>query len=228
MMNEAQTILGTLDHAVLKPEATGAEVIAACELAARLGIASVCVHPRWVATAAAVLRQSGVRVGTVAGFPLGATTTEVKAFEANQAAAHGAAEVDMVLAITALKSGDYGAVRADVEAVVEAARRGGDGDALVKVILEMCYLTEDEKRRAAELAVEGGADFVKTSTGLGPSGATVEDVRLLRRVAPAHVGVKAAGGIRTLQHVREMLEAGASRIGTSSTAAIAKELGIEP
>ncbi len=223
-MNAAHTLLRTIDHAVLKPEAGGDEVISACELAGRLGVASVCVHPRWVTTAAVALRGSEVRVDAVAGFPLGATTTEVKAFEANQATTRGADEVDMVIAISALKSGDYDAVRADVEAVAEAARAGADGQAIIKVILEMCYLTEEEKRIAAELAIEGGADFVKTSTGFGPSGATVEDVRLLRSIAPDHVGVKAAGGIRTLEKLQAMVEAGASRIGTSSTEQIASEL----
>jgi len=227
-MDEAQSILGTIDHAVLGPDAASDEVGSACELALKLSVAGVCVHPRWVTTAAAALRGSEVRVGTVAGFPLGATTTEVKAFEANQAATRGADEVDMVMAIAALKSGDYEAVRAEVAAVVEAARAGADGEAIIKVILEMCYLTEDEKRAAAELAIEGGADFVKTSTGLGPSGATTEDVRLLRSVAPEHVGVKAAGGIRTLEKLRAMLDAGANRIGTSSTEAIAHELGLRP
>lgn len=226
-MDEAQRVLGTIDHAVLSPEAGSEEVVAACEIAGRLGVAGVCVHPRWVTTAAAILRGTEVAVGTVAGFPLGATTTEVKAFEANQATTRGADEVDMVMAIGALKSGDRDAVRADVEAVVEAARAGADGEAIIKVILEMCYLTEDEKRIAAELAIEGGADFVKTSTGLGPAGATVEDVRLLRSLAPEHVGVKAAGGIRTLKKLRAMLDAGASRIGTSSTETIAAELGLE-
>lgn len=225
-MNEAQMILGTIDHAVLKPEAGREEVVTACELAAHFGVAGVCVHPRWVTTAATALRRTEVAVGTVIGFPLGANSTEVKAFEAHQATSRGADEVDMVLAICALKSGDFDEVRGDVQAVVEAARMGADGEALVKVILEMCYLTEQEKRIAAELAVEGGADFVKTSTGLGPSGATVEDVRLLRASVPEHVGVKAAGGIRTLEDVRAMLDAGATRIGSSSTVGIAAELGV--
>jgi len=225
-MTEAHSVLGSIDHAVLKPEAAREELLAACEMAADLGVASVCVHPRWVTTAAGVLRQTEVAVGTVVGFPLGANATEVKAFEANRATASGSDEVDMVMAITALKSGDYDEVRADVEAVVHAARSGADGDAVIKVILEMCYLTGAEKRIAAQLAVEGGADFVKTSTGLGPSGATVEDVRLLRATVPDNVRIKAAGGIRTLEQVRRMLQAGASRIGTSSTADIAAELGV--
>jgi deoxyribose-phosphate aldolase len=225
-MDGADRILATIDHAVLKPEADREQVVGACELAVHFGVAGVCAHPRWVTTAAAALRGTPVATGTVVGFPLGANTTEVKAFEANQATSRGADEVDMVMAICALRSGDYDQVRGDVEAVVQAARAGAGGEALVKVILEMCYLSEREKRIAAELAVEGGADFVKTSTGLGPSGATVEDVRLLRSLAPRHVGVKAAGGIRTLEQLRAMLKAGASRIGTSATADIAAELGL--
>lgn len=219
--------LTTIDHAVLRADCTRGGVLTACALAARLGVAGVCVHPRWVSTAAGALQGSKVAVGTVAGFPLGATTTEAKCLEAMQALEAGATEIDMVLAVTAVKSGDFRDALLDIAAVVQVARDSGVPRAIVKVILEMCYLTEAEKRIAADLAVQGGADFVKTSTGLGPSGATVEDVALLREVAPPQVGVKAAGGIRSLADVRAMLQAGANRIGTSATEAIAAELASE-
>jgi len=184
------------------------------------------VQPRWVPVAVAALEDSSVAVGTVAGFPLGATTTEAKCLEAMQAFESGATEVDMVMAITAFKSGEYEATLVDMAMVVDVARESGVPGAIVKVILEMCYLTEEEKRLAAELAVRAGVDFVKTSTGTGPGGATTEDVALLRELAPESVGVKAAGGIRDLETMREMLNAGASRIGASATQAIAAELGI--
>ncbi len=225
-MPDDRDIIAMIDHAVLAPDATRDDALAACEAAAELGVAGVCVQPWWVDVVAAELAGTGVRCGTVAGFPLGATTTDAKAFEACQAIAHGADEIDMVMAVTALKSGDREAVLDDIAAVVGAAYAVAVEQPVVKVILEMCYLSEQEKRVAAELAIEAGADFVKTSTGLGPSGATVEDVRLLREVAPPEVGVKAAGGIRTLAHARAMVEAGATRIGTSATRTIAEELGV--
>ena len=225
-MSEDRAIIGMIDHAVLAPDSTRDDVLAACELAEELNVAGVCVHPRWVAVAAEALAGSRVATGTVAGFPLGANTSETKALEARQAIVHGADEIDMVMAITALKSGDRAAVLDDIAAVVGAAYAAAAEQPVVKVILEMCYLTEDEKRVAAELAVDAGADFLKTSTGLGPSGATVEDVALLREIAPSRVGVKAAGGIRTLDQARAMVAAGASRIGTSATRAIAEALGV--
>ncbi len=225
-MVEDRDIIAMIDHAVLAPDSTRDDVLAACALAAELGVAGVCVHPRWVRTAAEALAGSGVATGTVAGFPLGANTSETKAAEAREAIVHGADEIDMVMAITAFKSGDRTAVLDDIAAVVGAAYAAAAEQPVVKVILEMCYLTLDEKRVAAELAVEAGADFLKTSTGLGPSGATVEDVALLREVAPEGVGVKAAGGIRTLSDARALVTAGATRIGTSSTRAIADELGL--
>ncbi len=223
-MADRNLIIPMIDHAVLAPDATRDDVLAACELVAELRTASICIHPRWVALAVEALADSPVRVGTVAGFPLGATTTEVKAYEARQAIARGADEVDMVLAITALKSGDYTATRDDIAAVVGAAYIADAEEPIIKVILETCYLTDEEKRIAVELAVEAGAHFVKTSTGLGPEGATVENVRLLRELAPEHVGVKAAGGIRTVEDCLAMIDAGASRLGCSSTRTIAKEL----
>lgn len=224
-MADRELIIPMIDHAVLAPDATRDDVLAGCELCAELQTASICVQPRWVQVAVEALRGSGVTVGTVAGFPLGATTAEVKALEARQAVSRGADEIDMVLAITALKSGDYDAVLDDIAAVVGAAYMANLDEPTVKVILETCYLSEAEICTAVALAVEAGADFVKTSTGLGPEGATVENVRLLREVAPDHVGVKAAGGIRTVEDCLAMIDAGANRLGTSSTASIAEELG---
>jgi deoxyribose-phosphate aldolase len=215
-----------IDHAVLAPDATRDDVLAGCELAAELETASICIHPRWVETAVKALKGSPVIVGTVAGFPLGATTSEVKSYEARQAVSRGADEIDMVLAITSLKSGEYDAVLSDIAAVVGSAYAANLEEPKVKVILETCYLTEAEICTAVALAVEAGADLVKTSTGLGPEGATVENVRLLRECAPDSVGVKAAGGIRTVEDCAAMIDAGATRIGTSSTAKIAEELGI--
>ncbi len=225
-MPEPNEIISSIDHAVLAADSTSDDVLGAAELCAGLGTAGLCVHPRWVPLAASALEGTEVRCGTVVGFPLGATTSDAKAFEAREAVRHGADEVDMVLAVTALKSGDRAAVLDDVAAVVGAVYVAATEEAVVKVIIETCYLTEEEKRTAVELAVEAGADFVKTSTGFGPAGATVEDVRLMRELCPEGVAVKAAGGIRTADDARAMLEAGASRIGTSSTREIAQELGL--
>ena len=225
-MSDTDLIVATIDHAVLAPDATGDDVLAGCELAAELETASICIHPRWVEVAVEALADSPVAVGTVAGFPLGATTGEVKAFEARQAIARGADEIDMVLAVTALKSGDHDAVLDDIAAVVGAACASDLQEPVVKVIVETCYLARDEIRVAVELAVEAGAHFVKTSTGFGPEGATVGNVRLLRELAPDHIGVKAAGGIRTAEDCLAMIDAGATRLGTSSTRAISEELGI--
>ena len=227
MTESAREILSMIDHAVLAAEATRDDVLEACELAVELGLASVCVHPHWVAAAAKVLRDTPVMTGTVVGFPLGANTSATKAFETRSAVADGADEFDMVIAITALKSGDTDAVRSDIAAVVGAALAGDIEKPVVKVILETCYLTDEQQRIAVELAVEAGADFVKTSTGFGPAGATVEDVHLLRELAPEEVGVKASGGIRSPEQVRAMIEAGANRIGTSSSSAIAAELEVD-
>jgi len=225
-MADRDLIIPMIDHAVLAPDATRDDVLAGCELVAELGTASICIHPRWVETAVAALAGSPVTVGTVAGFPLGATTSEVKAHEARQAVSRGADEVDMVLAITSLKSRDHDGVLDDIAAVVGAVYSANMEEPVVKVILETCYLTEEEIHLAVELAVEAGADFVKTSTGLGPEGATVENVRLLRELAPDNVGVKAAGGIRSVEDCLAMIDAGANRLGTSSTAKIAEELGV--
>lgn len=211
-MNVAKLI----DHTLLKPAATAADIVKLAEEAKQYGFASVCVNPDWVALAAKTLQGSDVKVCTVIGFPLGATTTAVKVFETENAIANGAGEVDMVIAVGRLKAGEDEAVAADIRAVVAAAK----GKALVKVIIETCLLTEAEKERACRLAVAAGADYVKTSTGFSTGGATAEDVALMRRVVGDQIGVKASGGVRDANDVAAMLAAGASRIGASSGVAI--------
>jgi len=210
-----------LDHTLLKPEATPEEVRRLCEEGARWGFATVVVNPCYVRLAAERLAKSGVPAGSVAGFPLGASSPEVKRREAERALEDGAAEVDMVLAIGALRAGENAVVEADIRGVAQACRKR---KALLKVILECALLTEEQKKTAARIAVRAGADFVKTSTGFGPGGATADDVALLRAVVGSGTGVKASGGIRTLADAVKMLAAGASRIGTSSGVAILEEL----
>ncbi|MCL6615313.1 MAG: deoxyribose-phosphate aldolase [Firmicutes bacterium] len=205
-----------IDHTLLKPEATKAEIERLCEEAKQYSFWSVCINPGNVRLAAKLLRGSGVKVCTVIGFPLGATTPMVKAMETRDAIANGADEVDMVINVGALKSGDYDLCARDIKAVVEAA----SGQALVKVIIETCLLSDDEKRKACLLAKNAGADFVKTSTGFGKGGATVEDVTLMRQVVGAAMGVKAAGGIRDRATAEKMIAAGANRLGTSAGVAI--------
>jgi deoxyribose-phosphate aldolase len=214
---DAASVARLLDHTLLRPEATPAQIRVLCREARELAVAAVCVNPLWVGTCAAELAGTGVAVATVAGFPLGASVPEVKAAEAAAAVADGAREVDMVLCVGALKAGEHRAVERDVAAVVDACRAGG---AVVKVIVEAALLTDDEKVRAAAISKLAGAAFVKTSTGFGPGGATVGDVALLRRAVGPGVGVKAAGGIRDWPAARAMVAAGASRIGTSSGPAI--------
>jgi len=208
-----------IDHSLLKPELTESEVIAGCALAKRYHVASVCCKPADVALAAGELAGSDVNVGTVIGFPHGNSTTAIKVAEARQALQDGAVELDMVINIGALRSGRLDYVRDEIRAVVEAAR----GRALVKVILENAYLTDEQKVSACQLAEAAGADFVKTSTGFAPSGATLEDVRLMRRSVGPRVQVKCAGGVRTLPALLEMIDAGVSRSGATATAAILDE-----
>lgn len=209
-----------IDHTLLKPDATPQQIAQLCAEAREYGFAAVCVNPVHVAQAAALLAGSAVVVCSVAGFPLGANGTAAKVFETRQAIADGAREIDMVISIGHLKAGDDDHVRDDIRSVVEAAHAGG---ALCKVIIETALLTDDEKRRACLLAVDAGADFVKTSTGFASGGATVEDVALMRTVVGERARVKAAGGIRTLADARAMIAAGADRIGTSSGVAIVRE-----
>jgi deoxyribose-phosphate aldolase len=209
-----------IDHTLLKPDATREQLETLCREARQHGFATVCVNPAWVRLCADLLRGSETRVCTVAGFPLGATTPEVKAFEAARAVAEGATEVDMVMNVGALKSGDYRLVERDVAAVVEACHPQG---ALVKVIIEAALLTDDEKVKACVIARAACADFVKTSTGFGPGGATAADVALMRRVVGPEMGVKAAGGVRDFQSAKAMLEAGADRLGASVGVKIVQE-----
>ena len=205
-------IASYIDHTLLKPESTESQVIQLCKEAAEFKFASVCVNPTWVETAAAELTGTSVKVCTVIGFPLGASTPETKAFETTDAISKGAGEIDMVLNVGALKSGNTDLVKKDIEAVVNAAK----GKAIVKVILETCLLTDEEKATASRLSKEAGADFVKTSTGFSTGGATVEDVKLMRQTVGPDLGVKASGGVRSLEDVEAMIEAGATRIGASS------------
>jgi len=203
-----------IDHTLLKSDATGAEIDALCDEAARHRFASVCVNSSWVARCAKRLRGTGVKVCTVVGFPLGAMDSRSKAFEASTAVADGAAEIDMVLNVGALKSGDLDLARADIEAVRRACRAG----IILKVILETCLLSDEEKVLACQLAKGAGADFVKTSTGFSKGGATVADVALMRRTVGPQMGVKASGGVRSYEDAIAMIKAGATRLGTSSGA----------
>jgi len=212
-----------IDHTLLGPTATREGVKKLCEEANRYGVASVCVNPCHVSLARELTVDSPVKVCAVIGFPHGMTTAEVKGFEAEKVIAVGAEELDMVINVAALKEGDYEAVLADIRSVCAAARKA-PADVLVKVIIEAALLEEEEKIAGAILAVAGGADFVKTSTGFGPGGATIEDVALLKKTVGDRIGVKAAGGIRDAATAIAMIEAGASRIGASRTASILEGL----
>jgi deoxyribose-phosphate aldolase len=209
-----------IDHTLLKPEATADQVAQLCYEARKYGFASVCVNPTHVQLCAQLLRGSPVKVCTVVGFPLGATPPEVKAFETQQAIDEGAGEIDMVINIGAIKSKDYEHATRDVRAVVRAAHAKG---AIVKVIIEAALLSDEEKIAACLICKEVGADFVKTSTGFGPGGATVADVALMRKVVGPGMGVKAAGGIRNLADAQKMVDAGANRIGASAGIKIVAE-----
>lgn len=209
-----------IDHTLLKAEATKEQIEKLCAEAKEFGFASVCVNPTWVKYCSELLQNSDVLVCTVIGFPLGANTSAVKAFEAKDAIGNGAQEVDMVINIGALKDRNYEQVQADIAAVVEAAK----GSAIVKVIIETCLLTEEEKVKACELSVAAGADYVKTSTGFSTGGATAEDIALMRKTVGPELGVKASGGVRSLEDMQKMVEAGATRIGASSGVAIMKGL----
>jgi len=209
-----------IDHTLLKPEAARVEIEKLCQEARAFNFASVCVNPAWVKECAYSLRGSAVKVCTVVGFPLGAGLADVKAYETRRAIFDGATEIDMVINIGALKSGDDAMVKRDIHAVVEAAH---EACAIVKVIIETALLTDEEKVRACALAKEAGADFVKTSTGFSKGGATVADIELMRRTVGSEVGVKAAGGVKDLTSAREMIAAGATRIGASAGVKIVQE-----
>jgi len=216
----ASDVAALIDHTMLKPDASEAEIRRLCEEAQKFGFATVCVNAGWVALATALLRGTPVKVCTVAGFPLGATLSRVKAYEAEQAVKLGAQEVDTVINVGALKSGHYERVEQDIRGVVDASPRG---KAICKVILECALLTNQEKVIACRLAQSAGADFVKTSTGFASGGATAHDVELMRLVVGSEMGVKAAGGIRTYEDLKKMLAAGATRIGASASVKIIQE-----
>jgi deoxyribose-phosphate aldolase len=209
-----------IDHTLLKPDASQTEIKRLCEEAAQYHFASVCVNPTWVRACACHLQGSGVPVCTVIGFPLGATLADVKAYEARRAIMDGAREVDMVINVGALKSGDDCLVEHDIRSVVEVAH---EYDVTCKVIIETALLTDDEKVRACQAAKNAGADFVKTSTGFSKGGATVADIALMRRVVGPDLGVKASGGVKNIEDARAMVEAGATRIGASVGVKIAQE-----
>jgi deoxyribose-phosphate aldolase len=216
----AKTVAAIIDHTLLKPDASRADIETLCQEAAEYGFATVCVNPTWVGLCAQLLQGSGVKVTSVVGFPLGATTPDVKHYESRRAMFDGAREIDMVLNIGALKSGDLRLVERDIESVTMPCREVG---ILCKVIIEAALLTDEEKVTACTLAKAAAADYVKTSTGFGPGGATTADVALMRRVVGEEMGVKAAGGVRDLQAFQRMVRAGATRIGASAGVRIVNE-----
>jgi deoxyribose-phosphate aldolase len=213
-------VAAMIDHTLLKPDAARHDIHALCREAAEYRFASVCVNPTWVAECARLLRDTSVKVCSVVGFPLGATTPDTKHYETRRAIFDGAREIDMVINVGALKSADLRVVERDIEAVTGPCR---DAGALSKVIIEAALLTDDEKVTACTLAKAAGADYVKTSTGFGPGGATAADVTLMRRVVGEEMGVKAAGGVRDLEQVKAMVAAGATRIGASAGVRIVQE-----
>jgi deoxyribose-phosphate aldolase len=219
-VNVARDIAHYIDHTLLKPDASQDQIAQLCYEARKYGFAAVCVNPTHVKLCAQLLKDSPVKVCTVVGFPLGATPPEVKAYEAQQAIMDGAQEVDMVINVGALKSRDYELVERDIATVARVAHNHG---AICKVIIEAALLTDEEKVKACALAKAAGADYVKTSTGFGPGGATVEDVLLMRRTVGPEVGIKAAGGIRSFEDAKSMISAGATRIGASAGIKIVQE-----
>jgi deoxyribose-phosphate aldolase len=221
-IHDWQSAAKLIEHTLLKPDATRTQIIALCQEASRYGFHAVMVNPANVALAAAQLRGTSVKVGTVVGFPLGASLTVTKLVEAENALRQGAHELDMVMNIGALKSGDRVLVQMEMRSLGQLAHGHGG---LLKVILENALLSPEEKILACALAAEAGADFVKTSSGLADSGATASDIALMRGVVGLAIGVKAAGGIRTAAHLLEMVDAGANRIGTSASVQIMREMG---
>lgn len=214
--NRLEKITKLIDHTILAADATKEDVMRICQEAKQYGFASVCIQPSWVKFVSEQLMSTDVKVCTVIGFPLGATSTRAKAYEAEVALEDGAEELDMVINIGALKSGEYELVKADIAAVCKVVQK----PAIVKVIIETALLTDEEKKIACTLAKEAGADFVKTSTGFSTAGATTKDIELMRAVVGPNLGVKASGGIRTYNDIQKMVAAGANRIGASSGVAI--------
>ncbi|HLO11754.1 MAG TPA: deoxyribose-phosphate aldolase [Pseudoneobacillus sp.] len=215
-------VAAMIDHTLLKPEATKEQIETLCQEAIENKFFSVCVNPVWVRTSKELVKNSGVKVCTVIGFPLGASTSETKAFETKNAIENGADEVDMVINIGALKDQNDTLVESDIRAVVKAAK----GKALTKVIIETSLLTKEEKIRACEISVKAGADYVKTSTGFSTGGATFDDIALMRKTVGPTIGVKASGGVRSTEDAQKMIEAGATRIGASSSVDIIKGLTV--
>ena len=217
---DRKQLVKIIDHTLLRPEATREEIMRVCGEGRLFGFAAVCINPTWVTLTSRLLKGSGVKVDTVIGFPFGATEPEVKVFEVKTAINAGAEEVDVVLNFGALKSGEVELVRRELESVVRVTKESG---VISKIIIETCYLTRDQKVAASRLVLESGANFIKTSTGFGKGGATEEDVQLLREVVGNRVGIKASGGIRTYEDAIRMINAGASRIGSSSSVKIVQE-----
>jgi deoxyribose-phosphate aldolase len=222
LLQDWRSVAGLIDHTLLNPAATGREIISLCAEARQFEFHAVMVNPAWVALAASQVHGTPVKVGTVIGFPLGANLSVTKLAEAETAAQNGAHDLDMVINVGALKSGDRVLVQTEIRSLAQVAHEHG---AILKVILETALLSQEEKILVCALAADAGADFVKTSTGFAASGATVADVALMRGVVGLDVGVKAAGGIRTAAQVAELLDAGANRIGASASVAIVRELG---
>jgi deoxyribose-phosphate aldolase len=215
---EQKDIASIIDHSLLRPDATHTELKECCEEAQQFGFYSVCVHPSFVRRAREFLKDTNVKITSVIGFPHGMTLTEEKVYEAMHASLDGADELDVVINIGALKSGDWETVRKDIMDVIVATK-----GLIHKTIIETCYLDKDEKVKVVEIALDAGAEFIKTSTGFGPCGARVEDVRLIKKIVGDKAGIKATGGIRTLEHVLDLLKAGATRIGSSAGVKIVKE-----
>ncbi len=224
-LDNPKTVASLIDHTLLKPEASQADIVRLCGEARQFSFASVCVNPFWIRSVAEMLTDSSVNSCTVVGFPLGANDTRAKIAEAQLALSDGAEELDMVQNIGALRSQDFNLVRKEISEIADLAHSRG---AILKVILETCLLTEEEKITSCTLALEAKADFVKTSTGFSSGGATLEDVQLMRQAVGPSIGVKASGGIRTLQALRLMVAAGANRIGTSSGVSIVAEVTAPP
>ncbi len=225
---QAEELAKTIDHTLLRADATSADVKALCVEAARYHFAAVCLFPHWVPLAAGLLKRTDVKTCSVISFPYGADTPRIKTLAADEAVQRGADEIDVVINISAFVSTEFGLVRDELSGVVSAARvRGGNlgrGQVIVKAIIETCYLDDKMKRLACKICEQAGVDFVKTSTGVGPRGATVEDVELLRDCLDASIGIKASGGIRTAADAERMVGAGAVRLGTSAGASIMQEL----
>ena len=218
--SDLRTLACIIDHTMLRPQATCEDIDRFCAEAVTLGVGAIVLHQVWVPQAARIVRGTGIKVGTVVGFPFGATLASVKRMEAEASIRAGAEELDMVMNIGAMRSGNLKGVLSDIQGVVDIAH---DSGCILKVILENAYLSDEQKVAACQIAKQAGADYVKTSTGLGPSGATEADVQLMRETVGTSMGVKAAGGIRSLGDALKMLEAGADRLGTSTSAAILEE-----